>query len=83
MAITRPSNKPRNRLGGTTPHNGYRMRKVDRVFFSITTSLSKTTNGRGASRFILFLFQLEQDESEQVVARELGYRADSAFVWVR
>jgi hypothetical protein len=59
------------------------MGKVDRVLFSISTSPSNTTKGRGASRFILFLFQLEQDESEQVVAREMGYRADSAFAWVR
>ena len=59
------------------------MGKVDRVLFSISTSPSKATKGRGASRFVLFLFQLEQDESEQVVAREVGYRADSAFAWVR
>jgi hypothetical protein len=59
------------------------MGKVDRGLFSISTSPSKTTKGRGASRFILFLFQLDQDQSELVVAREVGYRADSAFAWVR
>ena len=33
---------------------------VDRVLFSISTSPSKTTKGRGASRFILFLFNLSR-----------------------
>ena len=64
------------------PHSGYWMGNVDRVLFTISTSPSKTTKRRGASRFILFPFQLEQDEAELVVVREVGYCADSAFAWV-
>jgi hypothetical protein len=45
----------------TNCRGGYRMRKMDRVLFSFSTSPSKTTKE-------LFLFQLEQDGSEHVVA---------------
>src|ERR1700693_828834 len=64
MAIQ--SNSPEIAIADDQPHSGYWMGKVDRVLFSISTSPSKITKGRGASRFILFLLQLEKDSRSRL-----------------
>jgi hypothetical protein len=78
------SNKPRDRPAGPpTAEPVPDAEDGSRPLLFPNLAIQNYKRARRIKIHPLSLFNFEQDESEQVVAREVGYRADSAFAWVR